>query len=131
MDFEFSYHAPETDDSDQLDEYKKELERIDTRELRIKLAYENGIDTIEEYKENKIRLKEERERIQSLIEEINSPQNVPDKDVVLNKVRTVLDVIQNDEVDYEVKGNLMRSIVEEIIFDRKTETFTFRLYTTG
>ena len=131
MDFEFSYHAPENDDSDQLEEYKKELERIDTRELRIKLAYENGIDTIEEYKENKMRLKEERERIQSLIEEMDTPQDVPDKDVILNKVKTVLDVIQNDEVDYEVKGNLMRSVVEEIIFDRKTETFTFRLYTTG
>lgn len=131
MDFEFSYHAPENDDSDQLDEYKKELERIDTRELRIKLAYENGIDTIDEYKENKMRIKEERERIQSMIKELDTPQNVPDKDIILNKVRTVLDVIQNNEVDYEVKGNLMRSVVEEIIFDRETETFTFRLYTTG
>lgn len=131
IDFEFAYHAPESDDSDQLEEYWKELDRIDTRELRIKLAYENGIDTIEEYKENKMRLKEDRERIQALINEIDTANDIPDKEIILSKVKTILDVIQNDDVDYEVKGNLMRSIVEEIIFDRATETFSFKLYIAG
>lgn len=129
--FSFTYKPLEnTDTASELNDYKKELERIDSRELRIKLAYENGIDTLEEYKENKTRIKEDRDRIQSLINELVKPRDIPCEDTVFKKAKTVLDVIKNDDISYEVKGNFMRSVVEEIIFDRKTETFRFRLYAT-
>lgn len=128
-DFTFTYRPIEhTDESLQLDEYKKELEKIQSRELRIKLAYENEIDTLEEYKENKARLQSDRERIESLISNLETSQKSPDKEDVLKSIQTVLDIIKNEEVDYEVKGTFIRSVVEEIIFDRETETFTFCLY---
>lgn len=128
-DFIFTYKpATVTTNDNQLEEYKKELAKIGSRESRIKLAYENGIDTLEEYKENKLRIKEEKQRLELLIANFQTEVELPSKDQILEKAHTVLDVIQDENISYEIKGNLMRSIVEEIIFDRNTETFTFRLY---
>ena len=54
MEFEYRYHAPETPQKiDRRAQLKEELEKLSTRETRIKLAYENEVDTLEEYKENK------------------------------------------------------------------------------
>ena len=49
-------------ESDELDLLRQELDQIAVKEARVKLAYENGIDTLEEYKENRRRLKESRGR---------------------------------------------------------------------
>lgn len=128
-DFIFTY-KPQTisTDNNELEEYKKELSKLELRETRIKLAYENGVDTLDEYKENKTRLKQERERLENLIANFETTVELPSKDQILEKAHTILDVIKDENISYEVKGNLMRSIVDEIIFDRATETFTFRLY---
>ena len=48
---------------------QKSLERLDTKELRIREAYESGIDTLDEFKTNKTRLQREREQ---LMEELRS-----------------------------------------------------------
>ena len=40
-----------------------ELDKISNREKRIRLAYENEVDTLEEYKRNKERLQKDREDI--------------------------------------------------------------------
>lgn len=128
-DFIFTYKPPSiSTDDNQLVEYQKELDKLDLREARIKLAYENGIDTLDEYKENKTRLKQDRERLEELIANFEATVELPSKDQILEKAHTILDVIKDENVSYELKGNMMRSIVDEIVFDRKTETFTFRLY---
>ena len=58
--------------NEELEQLKQELARLSTRELRIKLAYENEIDTLEEYKENKIRLQKQRESLLENIKERGS-----------------------------------------------------------
>ena len=57
---------------EELEQLKQELARLSTRELRIKLAYENEIDTLEEYKENKIRLQKQRESLLENIKELEA-----------------------------------------------------------
>ena len=43
---------------------RQALDHLSMRESRIKLAFENGIDTLEEYGANKKRLLEERQHLQ-------------------------------------------------------------------
>ena len=132
MEFEYRYHAPETPQKiDRRAQLKEELEKLSTREARIKLAYENEVDTLEEYKENKKRLKAVRIDLEQQLMELDtsSPSaTLPSKEDVLNRVRTVYDIIKDDTVDYETKGFFMRSLVEDIVYDKKNGKMIFTLY---
>ena len=132
MEFEYRYHAPETPQKiDKRAQLKEELEKLSTREARIKLAYENEVDTLEEYKENKKRLKAVRIDLEQQLMELDtrSPSaTLPSKEDVLNRVRTVYDIIKDDTVDYETKGFFMRSLVEDIVYDKKNGKMIFTLY---
>lgn len=130
-DFDFSYRAPAAAELDEADFYRRDLEKLDFREQRIREAYESGIDTLEEYKENKKRLQTERERLLELLESSKpepSADSADDKNKLLEKINTVYDVLKNDAVDYETKGIFIRSVVEEIIWNRKENTLSFHLY---
>lgn len=129
--FELSYIEQESSDNNtELETYQLELKRLESREKRVKEAYEAGIDSLEEYKENKNRLLAERQRIENKLKkdeqsEVNQEDRKKD---FLSKVQTVYDVIKLDGIDYETKGVFLRSVIHEIIYDRETDTLTFRLY---
>lgn len=110
--------------------YQLELEKLSVREQRIKYAYETGVDTLEEYKENKSRLLEERHRLQELFEKVQEqPQPATiTKENYLAKIQTVYDIVKDENISYEIKGTFIRSVVEEIIYDKETQTLTFHLY---
>lgn len=130
--FTFTYHSPViVEESNNLELYKKELKKLDVREKRIKEAYQEGIDSLEEYRSNKQLLATERERLTNLIAEASQePERDPeaDKKKMLGNIKTVYDMIKSDDVAYETKGTFLRSVVEEIIWNRKEETLTFHLY---
>ncbi|WP_455648964.1 recombinase family protein [Enterocloster citroniae] len=109
------------------------LARLDVKERRIKEAYENEIDTLEEYKQNKLRLKNERETLLADAERIHqktaqAEDAVPDKAEVMRRVGSVYELISAPDVDNEAKGNALRSVVKKIVFDRKQGLFSFYYY---
>lgn len=130
-DFSFSYHSSAVHKPDQTMRYKKELEKLSVRETRIREAYEAGIDTLEEYRDSKQRLASERERILALIESIETAAHTnpeADRQEIMRRLQTVYDVLKNPAVDYETKGVFIRSVVEEIVWNRKENTLSFHLY---
>ncbi|WP_243856990.1 recombinase family protein [Mediterraneibacter gnavus] len=131
MNFEYSYRAPETGEKiPKRKSLEAELDRIATREERIRLAFENEVDTLEEYKQNKERLRKVRDDILNQINNLDEDdENVTSKEDVLKNVKTVYDVIKNDEIDYDTKGSFMRSLVEDIVYDKKSGKLIFHLYT--
>lgn len=130
MDFEYRYISPESEtEIDEIAILENELSKIDNKERRIKLAYENEIDTLEEYKENKARLLKEREELKTIINSYEKKEtDTISKDDILKQIKNVYDVIKNPEIDYVKKGIFIRSIVEEIIFDKENQQLLFRLY---
>lgn len=111
------------------DQLKKEMDALLVREERIRFAYETGVDTLEEYKANKERLRSEKERLQKQLNEMEKPDPTSDsKEDFLQKVKTVYDILENENVGNETKGIFIRSIVQEIIYDKEADTLTFRLY---
>lgn len=125
---EFRYvqkSAPPAQD-DELEQLKQELARLAVREQRIKLAYENEIDTLEEYKENKIRLQSQKESLLENIQELeNQKPAAPSKENALSQVQTVYDVLCDPAVDNSTKGNIIRTIVDQIVFDKDAGTVYF------
>lgn len=107
-----------------------ELARLDTREKRVRLAYENEIDTLEEYKENRARIQSDREELQKTIDahDKNTKSKTISKKEALDQIQNVYNVINNPEIDYQTKGVLLRSIVEKIVYDKSNQKLVFYLY---
>ena len=124
-------HPPQsTEKKEKQNSLTKEFEKLKTREQRIRLAFEKGIDTLEEYGENKARLKRAREELEATISDLRSNTSaiIPSKEDVLLRVKTVYDVIRNPDIDYPTKGTLIRSLVEDIVYDKENGKLIFHLY---
>lgn len=128
----FSYRSPAAyEKANNILVYEKELERVSVRERRIREAYEAEIDTLEEYKANKRRLQDERKRLNELIassREASEKDGDNDTKKMLDKIQTVYDILKDDDVNYNTKGIFIRSILDEIIWNRVENTLIFRLY---
>ena len=128
--FEYTYIAPEaTELNAERNTLMEELEKISSREARISLAFEKGIDTLEEYAENKKRLRMAREELEKQLEMLNntSVSTGPTKEEVMNTIKNVYEIIKNPDVGMEVKGNVMRDLFEKIVYDKENKRFIFYL----
>lgn len=119
---EFTYirKTQPTDDTLEIERLQKELDKLSSREKRIREAYESGIDTMEEYKANKERLTASRLKLNSQLERLmNDQEEELDTESILREIRSVNDILKNPDVDYEEKGVLIRGIVNQIIYDKE------------
>ena len=115
--------AAASDNSNRLSELERQLQKLDAKEKRIKSAYQNGIDTLEEYKANKEALMEERQIIANAIQDLTPAADDQDKDALDRMMRQnisdLLSVVKDESIDYVKKGNMMRNVVDHIVFNRK------------
>lgn len=119
----FRLVKPETPtDIRQSDILKEQLARISQKEQRIKEAYRSGIDTLEEYKENKDILKRERESLEAELNQIEEPaeESENSEQLMLERVQNTYELLQDENLSDENKGDLIRSIVEKIVYDKDT-----------
>ena len=126
---EFTYvcKKKKTDHSLQIEQLQKEIGKLTMREGRIKEAYEAGVDTLEEYKNNKDRLVSDRLELTAALSQLLQEEQAeqPDAEEILKEIRSVADVLKNPDVGYEEKGNLIRSVVEQIIYDKESGKMSF------
>lgn len=92
------------------------IEREKKKLSRIREAYEAGIDSLEEYKENK-------QKIQSRIDELTAKaeQSAPKtdaeiKDIISGKIKSGLAILESDETSETLKNMTLRSFVDRIIY---------------
>ena len=73
-----------------------------------------------------MRLSDSRHRLEQELQNLQSVNELPiDKEKILEEIRSVNDVLKDPDVSYEEKGNLIRTIVEQIIYDKKTGKMYF------
>lgn len=121
---EFSYirkSQPKDNNDLEIERLQKELSKLEIREKRIREAYESEIDTLEEYKANKERLTASRLKLNSQIENLLYDQEEPEIDTekILREIKSVNDILKNPDVEYEEKGLLIRSVVDQIVYDKE------------
>jgi len=91
------------------------LKTID-KDQRIKEAYRNGIDTLEEYRQNKELISQERETITQKIKTIKRR-----KAPIQTKCHNVYDLLISDDFDIKTKNELLKSVIEKIIYDKEKD----------
>ena len=115
----------------ELELLKEQLNRVHMKERRIQDAYENGIDTIDEYKANKLRLQEEKRTLENKIQSLTASETKNDsfpKQQIIHNLESALEMLSDPAVDYEKKGVAIRSVVDKIVYDKKTEHLDFFFY---
>lgn len=110
------------DADSKLADLEKQLQKVENKEKRIKAAYLNEIDSLEEYKANKAALLKERVAIEKNIKLLTISNTDMSKEEMDKKMKqnisALLTVLQDESADYVQKGNMMRNVVDHIVFDR-------------
>lgn len=99
------------------------IARLDDKERRIKQAYRDGIDTIEEYRENKDILNKEKAELEELLNRY-SAENTIDKKAFAQQIKNVYDIVTNESLDKLERANAIRSIVNKIIYYKDSDTIS-------
>jgi site-specific DNA recombinase len=107
---------------------EQQLNKIFSKEKRVKNAYVNGIDTLEEYKRNKEMLLKEKEDV---MKQINQLKNNIDKDhtsEMVQRIKEVYQIITDDKIDNITKNKAMKSIIEKIVYNKREGIIDFYYY---
>lgn len=91
---------------------------------RVKSAYENGIDTLEEYKANKTKIQQTIKKLQA---ECPQPKEKLNKKAYAKKVSSVLDVLKSD-VSEKAKNEALRTIIDHIVLHRPDTSIDIVFY---
>lgn len=112
----------------EADVIQKQIAREKQKLVRVKEAYENGIDSIEEYKTNK-------QKIQDRIQQLEASRPVVKQqshEEMVKKFRTAhkgaLKVLRDPNTGAEEKNLLLRSFVDKIVYDRQKNAISIYYY---
>lgn len=102
------------------------LNEIRKKEERIRMAYIDGIDSLEEYKRNKTMLEKQRADIEKQIspEKQSEPEEAAS---ILENIEDVIGILEGDS-DTAKKGEAIRSICRQITYDKEKDALSFDLY---
>ena len=105
------------------------LKNIEDKERRIKQAYRDCIDSLEEYKDNKAILQKEREKVMEIISKQKPVQHDEDNETMLRQIKNAYEIIKNEELDKLTRANAIRSVVSKAVYDNEKDTLDiyFRL----
>lgn len=103
-----------------LNKEKNKLEKI-------KDAYQSGIDTLEEYKENKAKILE---TISALQQELDAekPQETFDAKKYSKKVMNVIKLIESPDITPQAKNEALRTIISKIVFNKAKSRLDIYFY---
>ncbi len=104
---------------------QQQLNRERQKLGRVKDAYASGVDTLDEYKQNKMRINKQIAKLES---ELKRPTPAIDMQAYCKKNLSKLARIQSPDVPMAEKSKLMRSFVDHAVFDRiscSVEVFYF------
>lgn len=110
----------------QYDLLQERLNKLGQKEKRIKEAYQDGIDTLEEYKENKQKLNAERNSIETQLQDIKN--GLLDKDMqgesIIKRIESVYALLTDDSIDIQNKYNTAHFLINKIVYNKPEKLVT-------
>lgn len=110
-----------------------QLEKSKERQSRIKEAYINGIDTLEEYKINKQELLEQEKFLKNKLSELENKKNMKsENDIIRENLKTVYEILIDDKIDMQKKYEISHLLIERIEFSKTSRRLDleYKLYQT-
>ena len=102
---------------------KQQIENLALRKQRIKEAYESGIDTLAEYRENKLRLQGQKTELENKLHHLSIPVSQPP--VLPSSLSSFDEIFRDTQISNEKKRLFLQSFTDEILFDKASNTLYF------
>lgn len=92
-----------------------QIQRLEIRLERVKIAYEDGVDTIEEYKENKNNILAEIDKLKNMLD--MQPKEIPkaETNIEQTEIRRLTDILRDETISNVEKNKVARTVFKEII----------------
>lgn len=105
-------------------DYEKSIKREYDKLTRIMEAYQSGIDTLDEYKQNKARIMDEIENLKA--EQQKELEKVPHGTVddLKGKMKNAVELLSSPDSSESEKNKALKAFVDKIVFDRKASKIT-------
>ena len=111
--------------SNEFELLQERLSKLSLKETRIKEAYQDGIDTKEEYKENKRKLEEERQRTKEQLRSIKTELlGGKQGETIHKRIENVYTLLTDDTVDIEIKYQTAHFLINKITFNKPERLLT-------
>ena len=102
---------------------EKQIKRLDNKMLRIKEAYMNEVDTLEEYKENKKIIENEKKQLNKQLKDLNYEQTkAKRKEKVYNICKEAYKILSDEKMNPNIKDDVAHRIFDKIVFDKINNT---------
>jgi DNA invertase Pin-like site-specific DNA recombinase len=104
---------------------KVALEKFQLKFSRIKIAYEDGIDTLEEYKENKKRLEADfeatKKQLNVMEQELLNPSG-GDTEPIIKRIESAYSLLSDANIDLETKYQVAHFLIEKVTYTKQEKT---------
>ena len=107
-----------TEDKTERSMIQKELHSLENKMKRIKDAYINEIDTLEEYKENKAILIKRQEELQVRLEQSQKVSRFPARRKNIN-LQLLMEQLKDESIETADKANALSEIFDCFIWDNE------------
>lgn len=98
------------------------IKSIESKESRIKEAYINGIDSIEEYKKNKQLLINEKSKLEHQLKNLEQPNNSQfEKKEIIENGKKIYEILVDDNVSIDKKYEAINLLINHIKYDKTRE----------
>ena len=91
-----------------------QIQRLEIRLERVKSAYEEGVDTLAEYKINKKAILDEIEKLKEMLETSQEEEPKEEAHISKKELRRVIDIFKDEKVNNVEKNKVARTIFKEI-----------------
>jgi DNA invertase Pin-like site-specific DNA recombinase len=124
----FQFEIITSESIENNDILKANLKKLEQKEKRVREAYINGIDSLEEYKASREKLEVERKDLEARIKSSKTVhKTTKTKDQMWNRMVSVYTILTSD-ADKVTKNTAIKSIVKKIVYDKKNEHIEIVLY---
>lgn len=121
INIKFSVKNENETNKNEFDIITERIKQLDEKNIRCKNLYLEGIDTIEEYKQNKEEIQKEKELLENQLKTIKPIEETKSENFTLN-AKNIYDIMINENIDEKIKFTAIHNIIDYIIYDKKAET---------
>lgn len=102
---------------------KNTLNKYNSRLERIKIAYMDGIDSLEEYKTKKSNILEDIDKVKKQLEAINTEEyELANKKKVYKQCEYAHNILKDENVDIKIKEQIANELFDKIVYNKKENT---------
>lgn len=106
--------------TDNTDTFIAQLNKLPEKEARAKEAYINGIDSLEEYKQNKINIENQRKMLEAQIK--SSKKEVYNPKTMQDQIKKLYEILTDENISMKQKHEVSHLVIDKIVFDKSAQT---------